>query len=111
VIAFLRTGCSATHIESAHFGSPADIERAIRLDCERRASEGGGRCFNPHIDGFTKLTALEARPDRVVVHGASFTATAFGKVVRTRAGRSAPVSPNGLHPGPRHRAAAWSWWR
>ena len=64
----LLTGCSATHIESAHFGPSADIERAIRLYYERHASEGSGRCFNPYIDGFTKLTVLEDTPDRLVVH-------------------------------------------
>lgn len=61
-------GCAGTTIESTHFGPPAAIERAIRLHHERYASEGGGRCFRPYIDGFTKLTVLEDTPDRLVVH-------------------------------------------
>jgi hypothetical protein len=68
----LIAGCSATQIESAHFGSSAAIERAIRLYYERHASEGGGRCYNPYIDGFTKLTVLEDRPDQLVVHARYF---------------------------------------
>ena len=59
-------GCSGTRIESEHFGSSAAIERAIERHYERNASEGN--CYNPFIDGFTKLTVLEDTPDRLVVH-------------------------------------------
>jgi hypothetical protein len=59
-------GCSGTRIESQHFGSSAAIESAIKRHYERNASEGN--CFNPFIDGFTKLTVLEDTPDRLVVH-------------------------------------------
>jgi hypothetical protein len=72
MIVVLIAGCSATPIESAHFGSSAAIERAIRQYYERNASEGGGRCYNPYIDGFTKLTVLEDRPDQLVVHARYF---------------------------------------
>jgi hypothetical protein len=33
---------------------------------QRSASEGN--CYNPYIEGFTKLTVVEDRPDRLVVH-------------------------------------------
>ena len=33
----------------------------------RYASEGGGRCFRPFIDGFTRLDVREDTPDRLVV--------------------------------------------
>jgi hypothetical protein len=59
-------GCSVTRVDSEHFGSSATIERAIERHYERNASEGN--CFNPFIDGFTKLTVLEDAPDRLVVH-------------------------------------------
>ncbi|MGH6899299.1 MAG: hypothetical protein ACREJ5_22570 [Geminicoccaceae bacterium] len=36
----------------------------------RYASEGN--CFNPYIDGFTRLTVLEDTPDRLVVHARYF---------------------------------------
>jgi hypothetical protein len=72
VIVVLIAGCSATQIESAYFGPSAAIERAIRSHYERHASEGGGRCFNPYIDGFTRLTVLEDTPDQLVVHARYF---------------------------------------
>ena len=59
-------GCSTTRVESEHFGPPAAIERAIMRHYGRNASEGN--CYNPYIDGFTKLTVLEDTPDRLVVH-------------------------------------------
>jgi hypothetical protein len=65
-IAVLLLGCSATQIQSAQFRPSADIERAIRSYYERYASEGN--CYNPYIEGFTKLTVVEDRPDRLVVH-------------------------------------------
>jgi hypothetical protein len=68
----LLSGCSATRIESADWGPSAAIERAITSYYERHASEGAGRCFNPYIDGFTKLTVLEDTPDRLVVHARYF---------------------------------------
>jgi hypothetical protein len=61
----LLAGCAA-RIESAHFGPPAAIERIIVRYYERHASEG--KCFNPYIDGFTRLTIVEDSPDRLVVH-------------------------------------------
>jgi hypothetical protein len=71
-IIVLLIGCTVTRIESAHFGPPAEIERAIRLHYGRHASEGGGRCFRPYIDGFTKITVLEDSPDRLVVQARYF---------------------------------------
>jgi hypothetical protein len=68
----LLAGCAATQIESGHFGPSADIERAIRSYYARHASDAGGRCFNPYIDGFTKLTVLEDTPDQLVVHARYF---------------------------------------
>jgi hypothetical protein len=70
VIVVLLLGCSGTRIESAHFGPSAAIERAITRHYERYASEGN--CFNPYIDGFTRLTVLEDTPDRLVVHARYF---------------------------------------
>ena len=64
----LLPGCSTASIESAHFGPSAAIEQAIKRHHERYASEGGGRCFRPFIDGFTELTVVEEEPDRLVVH-------------------------------------------
>jgi len=72
LIVVLLVGCAATEIESTHFGASPASERVIRLHHERYASEGGGRCFRPYIDGFTKLTVLEDRPDRLVVHARYF---------------------------------------
>jgi hypothetical protein len=71
-ILVLLVGCAAARIESAHFGPPAGIERAIRLYYERHASEGGGRCFRPYIDGFSRVTMLEDTPDRLVVQARYF---------------------------------------
>jgi hypothetical protein len=68
----LLAGCTATRIESANFGSPAAIERPIRLYYERNASEGGARCFRPYIDGFTRLAVLEDTPQRLVVEARYF---------------------------------------
>jgi hypothetical protein len=65
-ILVLLLGCSATPVESEHFGSSAAIERAMMRHYERNASEGN--CYNPSIDGFTQLTVLEDTPDRLVVH-------------------------------------------
>ena len=62
----LLLGCSAARIESEHFGSSAAIERAIERHYARNATEGN--CYNPYIDGFTRLTVLEDTPDRLVVH-------------------------------------------
>ena len=59
-------GCSTTQIESAHFGPSAAIERAMLRHYERNATEGN--CYNPSIDGFTRLAVLEDTPDRLVVH-------------------------------------------
>ena len=59
-------GCAATRIESQHFGPSGAIERAFERHYERNASEGN--CYNPFIDGFTRLTVLEDTPDRLVVH-------------------------------------------
>jgi hypothetical protein len=72
VILALLLGCSGARIESAHFGSSADIERAIMRYHERHASEGGGRCFRPYIEGFTRLEVLEDTPDRLVVQARYF---------------------------------------
>jgi hypothetical protein len=65
-ILVLLLGCSATRVESEHFGPSAALERAMMLHYQRNASEGN--CYNPYIDGFTRLTVLEDRPDRLVVH-------------------------------------------
>jgi hypothetical protein len=62
----LLPGCAATRIESQHFGSSGAIERAFARHYARNASEGN--CYNPTIDGFTRLTVLEDTPDRLVVH-------------------------------------------
>ena len=68
-LAVLLAGC-AGRIDSAHFGPHRDIERAIMRHYQRYASEGN--CFNPYIDGFTRLTVLEDTPDRLVVHARYF---------------------------------------
>ena len=70
LIFVLVVGCSATGIESEHFGSSAAIQRAMKLHYERNASEGN--CYNPSIDGFTRLTVLEDTPDQLVVHARYF---------------------------------------
>lgn len=62
----LLLGCSATPVESEHFGSSAAIERTMMRHYERNATEGN--CYNPSIDGFTRFTVLEDTPDRLVVH-------------------------------------------
>jgi hypothetical protein len=59
-------GCAGSRVESQHFGSSAAIESAINRHYERNASENN--CFNPFVEGFTKLTVLEDTPDRLVVH-------------------------------------------
>jgi hypothetical protein len=69
-ILVLLLGCSAAPVESEHFGPSAAIERAIRRHYERSATEGN--CYNPYIDGFTRLTVLEDTPDRLVVHARYF---------------------------------------
>lgn len=61
----LLAGC-AGGIESVHFGPPDALERVIRRHYERYAREGN--CFNPYIDGFTRITVLEDTRDRLVVH-------------------------------------------
>jgi len=69
-ICVVLLGCSPTRVESEHLGSSVAIERAIMRHHERYASEGN--CFNPYIDGFTRLTVLEDTPDRLVVHARYF---------------------------------------
>jgi hypothetical protein len=71
-VVVLLAGCTGPQIESPYFGPPGAIERAIRLYHERHASEGGGRCFQPYIDGFTNLTVIEDTPDRLVVDARYF---------------------------------------
>ena len=66
----LIAGCSATRVETEHFGSSAAIERAMKLHYERNASEGN--CYNPIVDGFTRLDVREDTPDRLVVHARYF---------------------------------------
>jgi hypothetical protein len=61
----LLSGCAATRIESQHFGPSGAIERAFARHYARNATEGN--CYNPTIDGFTRLTVLEDTPDRLVV--------------------------------------------
>ncbi|MGH6899296.1 MAG: hypothetical protein ACREJ5_22555 [Geminicoccaceae bacterium] len=70
VILALLLGCSGAQIESAHVGPPAAIEGAITRHYERYASEGN--CFNPYIDGVTRLIVLEDTPDRLVVRARYF---------------------------------------
>jgi hypothetical protein len=65
-IAVLLLGCSTTQIKSAHLGPSAAIEPVVKRHYERYASEGN--CYNPYIDGFTRLTVLEDTPNRLVVH-------------------------------------------
>jgi hypothetical protein len=65
-IAILLAACTATRIESAHWGPSAAIERAIIQHFERHASEGN--CFHPMIEGFTRLTVVEDTPDQLGVH-------------------------------------------
>ena len=65
-IPVLLLGCSATRVESEHFGASAAIERAMERHYERNATEGN--CYHPYIDGFTHLTIREDTPDRLVVH-------------------------------------------
>jgi hypothetical protein len=62
----LLSGCAAARIESQHFGTSGAIERAFARHYARYASEGN--CYNPTIDGFTRVTVLEDTPDRLVVH-------------------------------------------
>jgi len=62
----LLLGCAGTQIDSQYFGSSGAIQRAFQRHYQRNASEGN--CYNPFIDGFTKLTVLEDTPDRLVVH-------------------------------------------
>jgi hypothetical protein len=68
IILVLLANCTATRIESAHFGPSTAIEQAIRRYYERNASEGGASCFRPYIDGFSRLDVLEDTPDRLVVN-------------------------------------------
>ena len=65
-VLLLVPGCSGTRIESQHFGPSGAIERAFARHYARNATEGN--CYNPTIDGFTRLTVLEDTPDRLVVH-------------------------------------------
>ena len=61
--------CSAAraHRSTASIsGPPARSSARFERHYERNASEGN--CYNPSIDGFTKLTVLEDTPDRLVVH-------------------------------------------
>jgi hypothetical protein len=71
-LAALLAGCASPRIESAHLGPPGAIERAMMAYYERHASEGGARCVNPYIDGFTALTVLEDAPDELVVRARYF---------------------------------------
>jgi hypothetical protein len=100
VVLAVLLGCSGAQIESAHFGPSTAIERAITRHFERYASEGN--CFNPYIDGFTRLTALEDTPDRLVVHARYFYRDRFQQGGAGAAGRSAPDSTSG--PSPSHAA-------
>ena len=69
-VLLLVPGCSGTRIESQHFGPSGAIERAFARHYARNATEGN--CYNPTIDGFTRLTVLEDTPDRLVVHARYF---------------------------------------
>ena len=64
-LALALAGC-AGRIESAYFRPPGALERLIMRHYERYASEGGA-CFNPFIDGFTRLSVLADTPERLVV--------------------------------------------
>jgi len=120
LIVVLLVGCAAPQIESGDFAPSADIERAIRSYYERHASEAGGRCFNPYIDGFTKLTVLEDTPDRLVVHARYFHRDRFregganegGQACTGFAERTFALVRNpdgGLRGGPDDRRAGGVW--
>jgi hypothetical protein len=57
----LVTGCASGS------GLPAETERAIEAYYRTHASEEGGRCPAPFIDGFTRVEVVEDGAQRQVV--------------------------------------------
>jgi hypothetical protein len=48
-------------------GEPSELDGAIKRYYEAHASERGGQCLAPYIDGFTRTQVVEDGPERLVV--------------------------------------------
>jgi hypothetical protein len=59
--AMLLAACSST------FGQQSDLDGAIEHYHETHASERGGQCLAPHIDGITRAEVVEDDLARLVV--------------------------------------------
>jgi hypothetical protein len=57
----LFAGCSSV------FGEQSELDGAIKRYYEAHASERGGQCLAPYIDGFTRTQVVEDGPERLVV--------------------------------------------
>jgi hypothetical protein len=61
LLQLLLVGCASGS------GLPPETERAIEAYYRMHASEEGGRCPAPFIDGFTRTEVVEDGPERQVV--------------------------------------------
>jgi hypothetical protein len=57
----LFAGCSSV------FGEQSELDGAIKRYYEAHASERGGQCLAPYIDGFTRTQVVEDGPEHLVV--------------------------------------------
>jgi hypothetical protein len=59
--ALLLAGCSSV------LGEQSELDGTIERYYEAHASERGGQCLAPYIDGITSADVVEESPDRLVV--------------------------------------------
>ena len=59
--ALILAGCSSA------FGEQSELDGTIERYYEAHASERGGQCLAPYIDGITRTDVVEDSPDRLVV--------------------------------------------
>ena len=57
----------ASRIPATGFAEPQAIEDAIKRYYAAHASEENQTCLTPYIDGLTRVTVVEERPDRLVL--------------------------------------------
>jgi hypothetical protein len=60
-------GCSTGRLPSNSFADPAALDRAMTRYYAAHAMEQWGYCLTPYIDGLTRVSVVENKPDRLVL--------------------------------------------
>jgi hypothetical protein len=67
LLPLLLLAACAPRVPATGFADPQVIEGMITRHYERHASEESQTCLTPYIDGLTKVTVVDERPDRLVL--------------------------------------------